>query len=450
MNTQTTKLTALLMVILMLFTAMIGCAKTTEPAVPEQPKTEEKKEEPVAEEPKQATTEEIELVYYVLPGYTDTYAAALEQFNAIYPNIKVTVVDLPTDSNSQYTMLSTIMTSQDTSVDVIEMDCVWPQAFISAGWLSSMDEVLTEEEKAEFYDNSIELGYYNGIQYSLPTFINSGVLFYRKDLLEKYGYEPPKTWTDLIAISKDIMTKEPEITSGFSSAWKQYEGLVCCAMEFIWAEGGNVLDADGNVVINSPETASGLQLMYDMLHKDQICDPGICSYMWTDSRQGFYSGNVLFMRDWPSAIGNANDPEKSNVVGNVGFVALPCGSSGTNLNTMGGWQIGVSAFSQHQYEAKLLAKFMAGYEVQKLRAINNKSVPSRPAILEDADVVAAVPFFNDLVGVGENTMARPRTAYYSELSGSLQQHISAVLTNVEDIPTALAAMQAEIEEIMAR
>lgn len=394
------------------------------------------------------TEEQITLTYYACPGYKEVNEALAAQFTEEHPNITVNIVELPTDSTKQFQTLGTVMQAKDSSIDVFEVDCTWPQTFISAGWVTSLDDVVTEEELAEHYENTVSIGHYEGHQYFLPVYINSGVLFYRQDILDKYGYEVPTTWEELVTISKEVMEKDPEITSGFSSAWKQYEGLVCSALEFIWDEGGDILDANGNVVINSPETAAGLQIMYDMIYTDKIAEPGINGYMWTDSRSPFFSGSVLFIRDWPTTINGANDPEKSSVAGNVGFAPLPAGSSGESYNTMGGWQVGVSAYSEHQAEAKLLAKFMSSYEAQKIRAIQNQHVPSRPAVLEDPEVIQEVPFFNDLIAVGANSKARPRSPYYEEMSAVLQQGISAILTNTMDIPTALKQMEAQLNEIV--
>lgn len=438
------KLCAIVCLLALMLGLMTACAEKQSTNNPDTVQQGQQGADPSVEE------ETVELTYYTLPGYQEQNAEAIAMFNKQYPNIKVSLVELPTDSNKQFQTLSTVMQAHDSSIDVFEIDCTWPQTFISAGWVCPLDDVLTEEERAEHYENAINIGYYDGHQYTLPTFINSGVLFYRKDILDKYGYEVPETWEELIQISKEVMEKDPEITAGFSSAWKQYEGLVCCALEFIWSAGGDILDEEGNVIINSPETAEGLQIMYDMIYTDKITDPGINGYMWVDSRSPFYSGNVLFIRDWPTTINGANNPESSNVVDKVGFAPLPCGPAGLNYNTMGGWQIGVSAYSEHQSEAKLLAKFMSSYEVQKIRAISSQLVPSRPAVLEDPEVIEAVPFFNDLIAVGENTKARPRTAYYEELSGVLQQGISSILTNGADIPTALEQMETQIEEIMSR
>lgn len=436
---------ALTLIAAMLCLTFAGCSNKADGG--SEASNEPTSDEPAANEP--VTDEPVKLVCYTLPSRQEQNQEILALFNKQYPNITVEFIDLPTNSNEQFQTISTSLQSHDSSVDIICMDCTWPQAFISAGWLSPLDDVMTEEDYAMHYENSLEIGRYNDHQYTMPTFINSGLLFYRKDLLEKYNYEVPETWDELTEIAKDIMSKEPEITAGYASAWKQYEGLVCCAMEFIWAEGGDVLDADGNVIINSPEVETALTRMYDMIYTDKIADTGINGYMWTDARSLFYSGNCLFIRDWPTVITGAEDSENSNVVGKVGFAELPKGAGNVSYNAMGGWQVGVSVYSEHQEEAKCFAKFFSGYEAQKVRA-KIAELPSIPSVLEDPDVVAAVPYLPEMVEIGENTKSRPRTAYYEEFSAVMQKGVGSILTNVMDVPTAIAEMEKGIKEILSR
>ncbi len=392
----------------------------------------------------------VEITFYGQPGKTESNRQIIAAFEAQYPNIKVTHVELAAETDQRLATMSAILQAKDPSMDVFEVDCTWPLMFISAGWLADMSDVMSAEEKAEFFDGTIAAGSYEGRQYTLPLYIDMGCLFYRKDVLEKYGYEVPKTWDELIQTSVEIMQKDPDITAGFTSAWRQYEALTCCALEFIWAAGGDIIDADGNVVINSPETVAGIQMMYDMMNTYKITDPGVMSYNWGGTRGAFYSGHVLFTRDWQAVIDGANDPKQSNIVGLVGYCPLPVGAAGLNPNTTGGWHIGVSAYSAHPEEAKLFAKFQAGYEAQKIRAIVDNVFPTRPAVYEDADILQKIPYLSDLKEIGANTKGRPVTPYYQEVSSVLQQGIGGVLTNQFDAQTAVNQMETQLKEIMSR
>lgn len=395
--------------------------------------------------------ESIKLTYYCIPDAAKVVPMKVELFQKEYPNVTVDIVELPNDASERLTTISTVLQSKDSSVDVFDMDVTWPEMFNVAGWLEPMDDVLTEEEIKEFYPNAIEANTYDGKICSLPIYIDAGMLFYRADLLDQYGYEVPKTWEEVVTISKDIMEKEEGINAGIAGSWKQFEGLVCNALEFIWAYGGDVLDAEGKVVIDSEGTKAGLKQFYDLVNTDKVAAEGATSFTVTDSRVPFYSGNMVFLRDWSSAYVGAQDEKNSNIVGKVGFTTMPKGSeNGTNNSCLGGWEIGVSAFSEHKEEAKAFAKCVTGYEAQKLEAIINAKMPSRAAVLEDPEVKEKVPYITEMVEISELSKGRPKSAYYSEMSSVMQQEISALLAGSEDVDTACANMQKQLEEITGR
>ena len=399
----------------------------------------------------EASGEQVTITYYYDASYADSTKKVVEDFEKANPNIKIQLVDLPAESNKKLQTVSTIMQAQDPSLDVFEMDCTWPLTFISAGWVEPVDDIYTDEEKAAFFQGPIEANTYDGTLYSAPLYMDAGVLLYRKDMLDKYGYEPPKTWDDQAEISKDIMSKEETITSGYSSGWKQYEALTCSALEFIWGYGGDVIDEEGNLVINSPETIQGLQRMHDLTYVDKITDPGINGYKWSESRAPFYSGNVLFIRDWPTAMAGANDPETSSIAGNVALAPIPGGTDGdNNYNTLGGWSVGISAFSEHKEEAKTFVKYLTSVEAQKTRAIYKGLMPVSPEVYDDADVLEAQPQFAQLKEIGEKSKSRPKTPYYSELSSVLQQGFASILADSQTPEEAIAEMEPQLEEILSR
>lgn len=396
----------------------------------------------------EASGESIELVYYCNPTKNNDNPDIAAAFTKENPGITVQLVELPTDTNKKNQTLSTVLQAQDSSMDVFNIDCTWPQMYAAAGWVEPLDDVLTEEEKAAYLEGPIEANTVNGVLYSLPQYIDVGVLYYRTDLLEKYNYEPPKTWDELREQAKTIVAGEPGM-SGFVSAWKSYEGLVCCATDMILSYGGQVVDDEGKVVINSAETAEALQVMHDMIWVDKITEAGITGYMWADAQVPFCSGSVVFMRDWPSAWSAIQNPENSVVSDKAAFTQLPSGPAGS-YSSLGGWSVAVSPYSEHKDEAKQLAKFISGAEAMKIRAIYNNNLPARPDVYEDAEVLEARPEMELLVSCAETARSRPKSAYYEELSAVLQQGISSILADSTDVQTALNDMTTQLEEIVSR
>ncbi len=101
-----------------------------------------------------------------------------------------------------------------------------------------------------FFKKIIEqVNKYNGKIYALPVFLDVALLYYRSDLLKKYGYEnPPETWKQLLKDSQNIIRKEK--INGFVWQGAQYEGLVCSFNEFINSNNGGFFQ-NGELKINT-------------------------------------------------------------------------------------------------------------------------------------------------------------------------------------------------------
>lgn len=391
----------------------------------------------------------VKITYYSNPNTNNNINDAVKLFEAKNPNIKVSVVEMPSESTKKQQTLSTVLQAKDSAMDVFAIDATWPESYYSAGWVEPLDDVYTEKELGEFLPGPIQAGRASdGKLYALPLFMDAGFLLYRKDLLDKYGYQPPKTWDELIKQSKDIMSKEPGIKTGFTTHWKQFEGLTCSALEFVRDYGGDILDNKGKVILNSKETEAGLQKMFDMMYTDKVAE-GNNANATADARAVFNSGNAIFLRDWGTSYAISQIPDNSKVVGKVGITELPGGPAGKS-STLGGWSVAVSAFSKHKAEAKKFVKFITSYDSVKIDTIAASHIPALKAIYDDADVQKSIPVIKEMRASAESSQARPRTAYYEELSGVLQQGFSSILAKKTSIPDALKSMAPQIEEIMKR
>jgi len=98
---------------------------------------------------------------------------------------------------------------------------------------------------------------------ALPWFTDASLLYYRKDLLEKYGEKPPQTWAQLTATAQKI--QDAERKAGNDKFWgyiwqgRAYEGLTCNALEWVASHnGGAVVEADGKITINNPQAVKAI------------------------------------------------------------------------------------------------------------------------------------------------------------------------------------------------
>ena len=393
--------------------------------------------------------DKVTINFYCNPAKNGGVEAAVAAFEAANPGIHVEIVEFSSDTNQKKTTLSSILQAQDDSADVFMMDCTWPDEFISANWLLPLDGLYTEEELAEFIPGIMDICYgADGSMYAIPEYLNAGVLVYRKDLLEKYHYEPAKTWEELIEQCKVIQAGEAaegKPLSGFTSAWLEYEGLTCCAFEFMWDYGAKFA-ADGKCTLDSAEAQKGLNIMRQMV-VEGVTDAGIRGYKWADSQAIFNAGSAVYMRDWPSAYKNAINPEKSVVSDVTGVTVLPSGDAGS-FTTNGGWYIAVNAFTSHAEEAKAFAKFICGYDGQVAYSSKSGDLPTRPATYTDPAFEGTMTA--QLYDIALTTTSRPSSAYYSEISAEIYTNAALVTDGAKTAEQATADMAKNIQAILDR
>ena len=375
--------------------------------------------------------------------------ARLEEFESLYPWITVNLVEMPAGSTDRMQMLSTVLQAKDSSMDAFIIDCTWPETFESAGWLEPLDDVYTADELAQFSQGALDGCYVNGTLYCQPLFVNTGALLYRADLLEKYGFEPAQTWDELIDQCKTIMAGEPGI-AGYGAAWQQAEALTCCAMEHIWGFSGDVLDENGAPAFDSEAVKNGVASMKKIMDSGIAVD-GILGMKSKDVKAAFFAGQIVYIRDWSAALNSANDPDQSSVAGNVKVAQLPSGGEEyAKYNCNGGWNIGVSAFSEHKEEAKLLAKYWTSDSAMLNSALMAGKMPARPALYSNETLVSQAPDMANLLDLASSCKNRPGSAYYEEVSAALQQAVTDVLMGSKDIDTALDTLQETELEIYSR
>ncbi len=393
--------------------------------------------------------EAVVLNYYTKADPTGIVAEICSRFEAAHPGVTINRIDLPEGSDKTLQVISTVLQAKDSSMDLYDSDVTWPPMLAAAGWAEPLDAYVTDEEKAVFFQGALSANTVNGQLYSLPVRIDTTVLLYRSDLLEKYGFAPPTTWDEVFAISKEIMAKE-EGMIGFGASWNQSEQLTSSLLEFIWAYGGRVTDEEGNVVFDSPETIRGIKAMYDMIWTDKITAEGILGFASSDARAPFYSGNQIFLRDWSVGVSSARNPEKSSVHDKFGFSSLPLGDQERSYSCLGGWQIVVSGYSKHKEEAAAFAKFLTSYESERDSAIAAGFLPSRMDVYDDEKLKQENPAIIEMLSPAMAASARPKSSYYVEISSILQVGGQNMLTGNVSIEDGVKDIHQQISEVLSR
>ncbi|MDT7041030.1 ABC transporter substrate-binding protein [Candidatus Nitronereus thalassa] len=355
---------------------------------------------------------------------------AIARFEQAHPNIKIEREIAPHSSTAYHDLLTQKLKNRDRSMDLFFMDVIWPSEFAAAGWALRLDEYFTSPERSHFLNATIEAGTYQGHVYGVPSRIDSGMLYYRKDLLAKYGFSPPVTWEELVRQAKTILdgerARQPALR-GYSGQFKQYEGLVCDMLEFVGSHNSSFLSKDSTRSnLASTETTKAVQFVREQIIQ-QLATPAVLTYQEPESLAVFVQGKAVFHRNWPYAWGLASDPRHSKIVGNVSVTVLPHFQNGRSVSALGGWLYGISAYSQHPDEAWTFIEFMTSVKMQKYFALHASLAPSRISLYSDPEILQANPQYEDLFPVFQTARPRPRTPVYPMVSHILQRYFSRVL-----------------------
>jgi multiple sugar transport system substrate-binding protein len=369
----------------------------------------------------------------------------LDRFEKENPGVRVRDEALPSSSDEQQQFYATNLEAGSSDFDVFSLDVIWVPAFARAGWLREVGHLLSAAEKEDFFPGPMKAVQYQNRWYAIPWYVDAGLLYCRKDLLAKYGFSPPRTWPELVRTAQSVLSREKGIY-GFLWQGKQYEGLVCNALEYTASNGGKIL-RDGKVAVDSPENREALEFMRDLISKYRVSPPLVTSMVEETARNVFGNGSALFMRNWPYAW-QLLQKEGSPVAGKIAAAPLPSFPGGKSSPTLGGWQLGVNRHSRHPREAEKLLAFLSSAASQKFLAVSAGVQPARRSLYRDHELAEAHPFLPRLYGSFMEASPRTVTPYYMMITHVLQAEFSAIINGIKPAGEALGSARKQMEHIL--
>jgi trehalose/maltose transport system substrate-binding protein len=372
--------------------------------------------------------------------------------------IQVERISGPNQTDERLTQYLQLFSAQSGDADAMQIDVI--DIGVVAAHAVDLSDALAAQG-VEYFDRIVQNNTFDGKLVGIPWYTDAGLLYYRTDLLEKYGFEgPPTTWDDLEMMAQTIVDGErganPDF-QGFVFQGRAYEGLTCDALEWqVSHGGGEVIDAEANVTLNNDQAVAAFDRAKGWIAG--IAPEGVTTYDEEGSRGVWQAGNAAFMRNWPYAysLGQTPDAETGQtpvIAGKFDVTSLPMGTGegARHAATLGGWQMMVSTYSENQEAAIEFAKYMTSLNLQKSYAIERSLLPTIPDLYGDTDVLAVNPFFERLLEVfSGGATARPSTPsgeLYPEISAVYYQGVNGILTG-DDAASTVEDMASDMESIL--
>lgn len=382
-------------------------------------------------------------------GFREWRAHEMEQFKQ-ETGISVKLLPTPETAVDQLTLLHKLLNSPDDAPDVFANDVIWPE--LIAQYALPLDVSLTQDASGGFpfllANNTV-----GGNVIAMPYHIDAGLLFYRTDLLKKYGYgAPPATWTELenmaARIQKGERAKGNRDFWGFVWQGSPSEALTCNALEWQLSDGaGNIMEKDRTIGVNNQKARRTWERAARWV--GTISPPGVTAYREWDALNIWRVGNAAFMRNWPTSY-LISGKEGSTIVDKFGAALLPAGSVQIP-GIMGGANLSVFRNTKHRKEALALVRFLCRRDVQKARALATTQPPTFIDLYDDPEVLRANPHFAQLKDLFLHHLAmRPSNIVkekYPEVSAAYFQAIHSVLVHESDAAKAGEKLEADLARI---
>lgn len=356
------------------------------------------------------------------------YKGTAEAFTKANGKVTAKYTEIGATTDEARTQIVQRLEGKSTECDLFLTDVIWTSEFASQGWLLDQTK-LVEANKDRLIPSTVETTKYQDKYWASPFFTNAGLIYYQKDKVAK-----PESWQQLYAEA----AKAPG--NGYVYQGKQYEGLTVNFLEMLYSAGGEVLNDQGDVTIDSKETRDVLNFMSDGL-KNGSADRAVLTYNEDPARLAYESGDFGYQRNWPHVYRLLN---ATPLASTFGVAPLPAWEGGKASGVLGGWNLAISAHSTNHAGAVAFIDFATTPDWQKHVAMDYSQAPVNEAAYSDPAVLQKMPFATELLASVKGAKPRPISPVYPQISQAIYKNVYAVLSGTASTEEAVQKMAEEI------
>jgi len=201
--------------------------------------------------------------------------------------------------------------------------------------------------------------------YGLPNRCHIQLLWYRKDLFDKAGLQPPKTWDEMVKAGKLIQEQNPGIAGITIPFGKQDGQNLMVWYNFLWGAGGDLFDDKMKPIFNSAAGVKATQDFTDIILKDKIVPPGAASFNESDSSTAFFQGRAAMVPVWWHVYNRFKLPDSQIKLEQAGFVPLPSYPGKGATTYTNDWIYGVNKHSKNRDATIEFLDYISAPEIER-------------------------------------------------------------------------------------
>jgi multiple sugar transport system substrate-binding protein len=326
--------------------------------------------------------------------------------------------------------------------DLVFAQEVWIPEYVAEGYLRPLDEYVQNAslsgkdfDFADFEPSLIKLNTFDGKLYGLPTFVQTPLVVYNKDVFAKNSFQPPKTWEETLAIAKKLKEK------GTGIAVPAREGLAAVDVwiAFARSNNGDYFNSAGKLDMPTLENVETGKFWKELI---AVSMRGSTNWHFDDVNKAVQFGQAPYGITVSGLASALEDPKQSKVAGKIGYLPLPY--SKKPFGTLSFWSWCLTADSKHPDEAYRLAAWLTSKEIEKRMGLKDGQVCARKSVLSNQALISTLPFFPAVEESLRNANTQPRDKNGPKLMAAVQAALSRIAVQNADPETEFEQIQRQL------
>jgi multiple sugar transport system substrate-binding protein len=292
--------------------------------------------------------------------------------------------------------------------DLISYVCMWKTEYVSKGLLAPLAPFFTNPALADPSYDAADLvpaylattgmaggkkGYLPGPSaalYAVPFGSETSIFAYRKDIFDKHGLKPPKTYDEMLKIAGTIRQKEPNMY-GLTMRGESGHQVQHAWLNHLTPFGGEAFDDKWEPAFHKQPSINAIKTMIEIVRTGP---PGISTFAVGSMIDAFLLGNAVMYLDATSICGMVRNPNISKVHGKVAYALHP--KAVKNSTETGGFGIAIPANSTKKEAAFLFMQWMTSKAADR-KIAQVGGMPNRISTLKDLELQKEFPEFSAIL-----------------------------------------------------
>ena len=400
---------------------------------------------------KSTPTTDIPARIYFADNISSAHEALIKRFNETYRGeIEVIPVNLPFSkfsTNERKELLARSLRSKSDLIDVFAVDLIWVPRF--AKWCEPLDIHIGMQGQQDILPYALESCYYAGRLVALPLYLDVGMMYFRKDILQNLPEYPQLlsklkesiSWEEFIQLKQDHFSNTEDF---YLFAAKSYEGLICSFIELLVAQNAGLFNKN-SIQLNTPEARKALQLLVDLVNKYHLSPSLVVNFDEYQSYLYALEKDAVFLRGWPGFLRHYRKvvPDSTKFEF-FDIAALPHFAGFRPVSVFGGWNLMISKYSNHKRASLTFIQFAMQPESQEILFSAGGYIPVNQQVYQDSTFVRAHPDLHYYQELLQRGIHRPYRPDYTRISDIISYYVHKSIKNEISVEEALSRATASI------